>query len=189
MHFNSNHAMLHHLQLQLHEIQSLRKELGNLAPSFLTLKPSADSWSANECLKHLNNYGDFYLPELMKSVEQLPKEVTAGDKPFRSGWLGNKFTNMMLPENNGRPKKKMKSPADKLPINNLEVEKTLEKFDGHLFKLDLILQNSAGKNLGNIRIPISISRLIQLKLGDVLQFYTAHHLRHLHQAIRAASSK
>jgi hypothetical protein len=187
MHFNSNHALLQHLQLQLHELQSLRKELSNLEPSFLTLKPSAESWSANECLKHLNNYGDYYLPELMKSVDQLPKEATAGDKPFRSGWLGNKFTNLMLPENNGRQMKKMKSPTDKLPINNLEVEKTLEKFDEQLFKLDLILQKSAGKNLGNIRIPISISRFIQLKIGDVLQFYLAHHLRHLHQATRAAS--
>lgn len=189
MHFNSNNAMLQHLHLQLHELQSLRKELGKLAPAFLTLKPSADSWSANECLKHLNNYGDFYLPELIKSIEQLPMEATAGDAPFRSGWLGNKFINMMQTKNNGKPKKNMKSPADKLPINNLEVENTLENFDQHLLKLDQILQNSAGKNLGNIKIPISLSRFIQLKVGDVLQFYMAHHQRHLHQAIRAAVAK
>lgn len=189
MHFNSNHTLLQHLHFQLHELQSLRNDLGNLAPVFLTLKPSAESWSANECLKHLNNYGDFYLPELIKSIEQLPKEATAGGAAFRSGWLGNKFINMMQTENNGKPKKIMKSPADKLPINNIEVENTLKIFDEQLLKLDQILQKSSGKNLENIRIPISLSRFIRLKIGDVLQFYMAHHLRHLQQAKRAASTK
>ncbi len=189
MHFNSNHALLQHLHLQLRELQSLRNNLGNLAPAFLTLKPSADSWSANECLKHLNNYGDFYLPQLIKSIEQLPKEASANSAPFRSGWLGNKFINMMQIKSNGKPKKIMKSPADKLPINNLEIEKTMKNFDEQLLKLDQILQKSSGKNLENIRIPISLSRFIQLKVGDVLQFYMAHHLRHLHQAKRAAEVK
>jgi hypothetical protein len=189
MHFNSNHELLQHLHLQLRELQSLRNELSNLSPSFLTLKPSADSWSANECLIHLNNYGDFYLPELIKGIEQLPKEAKAGDARFRSGWLGNKFINMMKIQNNGKPKKKMKSPADKLPMNNLDVEKNMKNFDAQLLKLDKILQKSSGKNLGNIRISISLSRFIQLKVGDVLQFYMAHHLRHLHQAIRASIAK
>lgn len=95
----------------------------------------------------------------------------------------------MQTESNGMPKKIMKSPVDKLPINNLEIEKTMKNFDEQLLKLNQILQKSSGKNLENIRIPISLSRFIQLKVGDVLQFYMAHHLRHLQQAKRAAAIK
>ena len=116
-------------------------------------------------------------------------EASANEKTFRSGWLGNKFTQMMLPGENGKPNKIMKSPTDKLPIDNLKVTETMKIFDDQLENLRQILQKSSGKRLEKIRIPISISRFITLKAGDVLQFYLAHQLRHLLQAKRAAMSK
>ena len=116
-------------------------------------------------------------------------EASANEKTFRSGWLGNKFTQMMLPGENGKPTKTMKSPTDKLPIDNLKVTETMKIFDDQLENLRLILQKSSGKRLEKIRIPISISRFITLKAGDVLQFYLAHQLRHLLQAKRAVMSK
>lgn len=189
MHFKTNAQLLEHLQVQFEQILSIRNEISSLEPSLLVVKPSAESWSANECLKHLNYYGDFYLPQLNMKVAQLPVEADASDKPFRSGWLGNKFTQMMLPGENGKPTKTMKSPTDKLPIDNLNASETIKIFDNQLENLRAILQKSSGKRLEKIRIPISISRFITLKAGDVLQFYLAHQLRHLLQAKRATMSK
>lgn len=189
MHFKTNAQLLEHLQVQFEQILSIRNEISSLEPSLLVVKPSAESWSANECLKHLNYYGDFYLPQLNMKVAQLPVEADASDKPFRSGWLGNKFTQMMLPGENGKPTKTMKSPTDKLPIDNLNASETIKIFDDQLENLRAILQKSSGKRLEKIRIPISISRFITLKAGDVLQFYLAHQLRHLLQAKRATMSK
>lgn len=188
MHFKTNTQLLEHLQVQFEQILSIRNEISSLDPALLVVKPSAESWSANECLKHLNYYGDFYLPHLNMKVAQLPVEAGASDKLFRSGWLGNKFTQMMLPGENGKPTKTMKSPTDKLPIDNLNVSETVQIFDDQLENLRVILQKSSGKRLEKIRIPISISRFITLKAGDVLQFYLAHQLRHLLQAKRAAMS-
>lgn len=189
VHFKTNAQLLQHLQVQFDQIQAIRNEISSLDSSFLVFKPSAESWSANECLKHLNHYGDFYLPQLNMKVAQLPMEASANEKVFRSGWLGNKFTQMMLPGENGKPTKNMKSPTDKLPIDNLKITETMKIFDDQLEKLAIILQKSSGKRLEKIRIPISISRFITLKAGDVLQFYLAHQLRHLLQAKRAAMAK
>lgn len=189
VHFKTNAQLLQHLQEQFEQVLTIKNEISSLDSSFLVFKPSAESWSANECVKHLNYYGDFYLPQLNMKVAQLPVEANANNKPFRSGWLGNKFTQMMLPGENGKPTKTMKSPTDKLPIDNLNVVETMRIFDQQLENLRDILQKSSGKRLEKIRIPISISRFITLKAGDVLQFYLAHQLRHLLQAKRATMAK
>lgn len=96
---------------------------------------------------------------------------------------------MMMPGENGKPTKTMNSPTDKLPIDNLNVVETMRIFDQQLENLRDILQKSSGKRLEKIKIPISISRFITLKAGDVLQFYLAHQLRHLLQARRATMAK
>jgi hypothetical protein len=48
-----------------------------------------------------------------------------------------------------------------------------------------LLQLARTKNLTHPRIPISISKLIKLKTGDVLAFLISHNERHVLQASRA----
>lgn len=72
--------------------------------SKLNQKKSADSWCALECIKHLNSYSDFYLPEIksrIKSSSNQPEDL------FKSGTLGNSFVNLLKPKENLY---KMKSP-------------------------------------------------------------------------------
>ena len=54
----------------------------------LNHKPSPQSWSALECLEHLNRYGDFYIPEISKRLNAATKEQAS---TFKSTWLGNYF--------------------------------------------------------------------------------------------------
>jgi hypothetical protein len=44
-----------------------------------------------------------------------------------------------------------------------------------------LLETARTKNLRSIRIPISISKLIKLTLGDTFRFVIAHHQRHFVQ--------
>jgi hypothetical protein len=46
------------------------------------------------------------------------------------------------------------------------------------------MRESVKVDIGAIRIPISISPLIRLKLGDTFHFLVAHQLRHLEQVKR-----
>ena len=88
----------------------------------LNSRPTAESWSALECLEHLNLYGDFYLPEIrlrIKSSKHQPEEF------FYSGLLGNYFSKSMLPR---EKLKKIKTFKDKDPIGSKLDMSTLRRF-------------------------------------------------------------
>ncbi len=150
-------------------------------PQF-ALKPSANAWSANECLQHLNSYGRFYLPAIQKAIEK----ATAGSTDyFNSGWLGNYFTNMMLPKENGSLGLKMKSPKDHAPVKILESHQVIAEFIDQQETLLKLLHTSRQLDLNKVKVGISIAPFIRLKLGDVFRFLIAHLIRHSQQADRA----
>ncbi|MFM7857396.1 MAG: DinB family protein [Flammeovirgaceae bacterium] len=142
-------------------------------------KPKPDGWSANECLQHLNSYGRYYLPQFEKSI--LPG--TSNMNQFSTGWLGHYFTRLMKPQANGNIAK-MNSPKNHRPTKMLDSHIVLAEFIDQQEKL-LQLLHKSGNADWNTRIPISLTKMIKLKLGDVLLFYTAHQQRHCMQAEQA----
>jgi len=148
-----------------------------------TTQPGPGQWSAAQCLEHLNSYGRYYLPAIEKAI------TTAGiHKPalyFKSGWLGNYFYKIMLPGENGRPKKKMSSPKNHQPAAYLNAGKVLNEFISQLELLGKLLTDARNIDINLVRVPISISPFIKLKLGDVFLFLIAHINRHMLQAERA----
>lgn len=142
------------------------------------LKPSiTGGWSAAQCLEHLNSYGRFYLPELKKALSK-SKEVDQLE--FKSTWLGAYFKEMMDPKSSKRKYKAFKS---HIPSPDLEPFKVIAEFILQQEELLTYLRSAEQKDL-NVRIPISITRFIRLKMGDVFQFLIAHNERHLKQAKR-----
>jgi DinB superfamily len=150
-------------------------------------KPSPESWSANECLQHLNSYGRYYLPAIEKSITKGSKEPFTDQ--FSSGWLGNYFTKLMLPTTNGKPSKKMKSPKDHAPTTIIESHIVIGEFIDQQEKLLQLLTRSKKIDINKNRVGISIAPFIKLKLGDVFLFLIAHLQRHMLQAQRALNSE
>ncbi|HEX2684143.1 MAG TPA: DinB family protein [Ferruginibacter sp.] len=154
-----------------------------LSDSVMTAQPGPGAWSASQCLEHLNSYGRYYLPAIEKAFSK-----AAGNRSteyFISSWLGNYFYKLMLPENDGSVKKKMKSPKDHRPAQVSDPGKALYEFIEQLERLGSLLTRAQEINLNAARVPISISPFIKLKLGDVFLFLTAHIKRHVSQAERA----
>jgi hypothetical protein len=139
-------------------------------------RPTPNAWSANECLQHLNSYGRYYLPAIEKSIVPNTDSV----REFSPGWLGNYFTNLMKPQQGGKVSK-MNSPKDHRPVKILESHVVVSEFIDQQERLLQLLRRSASANW-DVRVPISLTRMIKLKLGDVLLFYTAHQERHYLQA-------
>jgi hypothetical protein len=160
------------LQLQeaVHTLQNLTSEI--------LLKPAADGgWSIAQCLEHLNTYGDFYLPEIRKAIDQhVDLRIIP---PFKSSWLGNYFTKLMEPGSG----KKMKAFKGHIPIVNLNAPEVIATFIQQQETLLGYLRKARSTDL-NQKLPLSLSRLIKLKLGDVFRFLIAHNERHLQQAKR-----
>ena len=150
---------------------------------FLTWKEKTDSWSILECLEHLNLYGDFYLPQMEKSIKNT---TFKNENEFRSGLLGNYFAKTMLPE---EKLNKMKTFKDKNPLNANLDRTVIEKCIDQQIKFIDLLNQSRNVSLNKVKIITSISSFIKLKLGDTFQFIINHNIRHLKQIERIQAHK
>lgn len=140
------------------------------------LRPSASGgWSIAQCLEHLNSYGDYYLPAIQSALNQQERKP---ERLFKSGWAGSYFTRMME-----SPSKKYKAFKNYIPAQHLDAEAVIKEFIRQQEILLDYLHQAEQKDL-NVRLPISISKFIKLKLGDVLQFLIAHNERHIRQALK-----
>lgn len=146
-------------------------------PEWLLQQPAPGRWSVAQVIEHLNTYGRYYLPLLEKAVKKAP--VRNGGK-FKSGWLGDYFTKSMLPKE-GVVANPMKAFKNYRPVPDIDSKKVLDEFIEQEQTLLKLLAESRKADIGAVRIPISISPMIRLKLGDIFRFMIAHHQRHFVQ--------
>jgi hypothetical protein len=141
---------------------------------------NGNQWSILECLEHLNLYGDFYLVEIENQLIANRDKTTA--TTFRSGMVGNYFAKLM--EVKDGKLTKMKAPKDKNPSNwNLSVT-TIGRFLKQQEQLTYLLNECRTIDLTETKVAISLTKLIKLRLGDTLRFFTYHIERHVLQAER-----
>ncbi|HRO48444.1 DinB family protein [Agriterribacter sp.] len=149
-------------------------------PEETLLKPAPDGgWSMAQCLAHLNSYGRFYLPAITYAINHPAGNAT--NEKFKSGWLGNYFTQMMQP---GNSTKKYKSPKDHSPTPDLDARAVVAEFIQQQEQLMRCLRKAKATDINATRVPVSISKWIRLKLGDTFRFLIAHNERHMLQAKR-----
>lgn len=160
---------------------SLLEQLKSRSDAALNQRPGPESWSALECVQHLNLYGAYYLPAIQKALET---DKGPFEPVFKSGWLGNYFAESMLPKDKLN---KMKTFKDKNPIHSALDRTCLDVFEDQIYRMVKLLEQSGKAGLMRIRIPVTISRWIRLRLGDTFRFVINHQQRHLEQALRASS--
>jgi len=145
----------------------------------LIYTPSENEWSVVQILEHLNAYGRFYLPAFRKAMDEQPGQKSAW---FQSGFWGDYFTKTMKPSNVYEVKNKMKAMKAYTFGNGLNVETVVREFEQQQEELLDLLRRAGSTDLGAARVPISITKMIRLKLGDALRFLVAHEQRHMIQA-------
>lgn len=153
-------------------------KIQNRSESELNFRTSEDSWSALECLAHLNRYGNFYIPEITRRIS----DAKVPARPvFSSGILGNYFAGSMLPKEKLNTMKTFKSMN---PIHSQLNKSTIDEFISQQHQLLELLEKAKNIDLNRTKTNISISNWIRLKLGDTFRFVINHNLRHLVQAER-----
>lgn len=145
----------------------------------LAYSPDPGRWSVVQVLEHLNAYNRYYIPAIEKELSLTSHDTNAW---FTSGYWGEKFTKMMKPATVFEVKNKMKTQKKMSFPNSLNLETVLKEFIAGQDKLLQLLERAKDKDLAKIRIPISISKLIKLRLGDTFRFLIAHEQRHMVQA-------
>lgn len=158
--------------LQFAEMLSLKTE------NDLNFRTSTESWSTLECLEHLNRYGDFYIPEISRTISSAGKPSQLYFKP---GILGNYFAKSMLPKEKLNTMKTLKAMN---PIHSNLDKSVVDTFIKQQKKMLELLEEAQYIDLEKTKTSISISKLIKLKLGDTFRFVIYHNARHVEQIKR-----
>lgn len=179
--FNSI-ALLETLEADTRQLILEAHRLLQTDPETLTLQPVPGKWSVAQNIEHLNTYSRYYIPVIRQA---LSKTTHTCNPEFRSGWLGNYFTKMMKPSATGQVGYKMKAMKNHMPPPDIDSKNVLDEFLDQQQQLLDLLQQARQFDIGRIRIPISISKMIGLKLGDTFRFFIAHEQRHFVQLQQA----
>lgn len=178
----ASETLISELQKQTRDIIYRADKFANLSDTELNWRPAANKWSILECLQHLNLYGDYYLPAIKENLAST-KHITPVTI-FKSGTIGNYMANSMKP---GPKMKKMKTPADKNPLNSSLDVAVIKNFIGQQNELLDLLEESRLIDIQNTKIPISLTKYLKLRLGDIFRFTVHHNDRHIVQAENVAS--
>ncbi len=174
-------GLLEDLQSDTRQIILATNYLLQEDPEILVQQPAPGKWSVAQVVEHLNTYGRYYLPVIEAAIKEQPLYP---DPVFTSGWLGDYFTKMMLPKD-GQVANKMQTFKGHRPSSDIDSKPVLDEFLRQEQQLLDLLEQAKRTNIAKIRIPISISRLVKLKLGDTFRFLVAHHQRHFVQVNNA----
>lgn len=159
----------------------VEKKISFLSADQLNWQKTTNSWSIRQTLMHLNEYARFYHTEFVKRIDQ-----TRFKEPiphFVSSPLGKSAWKSMKLGNAKNIKRRFHSPKQYNPLVNKELtdNDSVANFLRHQYELLQILDSATHVNLRKVKIPISISKIIRLRLGDALQFVIYHNERHVQQ--------
>jgi len=171
--------LIKELKEDVQRLQAAADHLKNTEKSKLVFVENEGKWSVVQCLEHLNEFGRFYLPAIEKAIT-----VKTGEKNawFNSGFLGDYFTKSMKPKNVFDIKNKMKTMKRFTFPNSLNVDTVMKEYIDQKIRLQHLLDTANDRDLNSIRIPITLTKMIKLKLGDIFRFLIAHEQRHMIQA-------
>ncbi len=170
--------LLEQLQADTRQIILQTHYLLQKDPALLVEQPAPGKWSVAQVVEHLNSYGHYYLPQMDKALvhARYPFNTT-----FKPGPLGNYFTRIMLPNKQGVVANKMQAPKGHRPSASVDSYTALKEFLEQENLLLALLDKAHTTDIGKLRVPISIAKIIRLKLGDTFRFFIAHHQRHFVQ--------
>jgi hypothetical protein len=171
--------LLNDLRTDVERIKEAAAFFKDVEKTKLIYQPKEGKWSIVQVLEHLNAYGRYYIPAMEKAITE---KKTGKQAWFTPGFWGNFFTNSMKPKNVYEIKNKMKAAKAFSFPNSLNVDTVLAEFNQQQDSLIRLLDMAQHVDLNEIRLPVTITKVIRLKLGDVFRFLIAHEQRHMIQA-------
>jgi len=162
-------------------IESIDKNVRNLSDEQLKWRPNPGEWNVGEVLSHLNEYSRYYHPTFIKKIENT--RFTSTKEAFVSSPLGRSAWKSMKLGNAKNIKRKFKAPKGYNPSldSSLLTGREFDTFIQHQKDFQEIFELAQTVNMKRVKIPISISKIVRLRLGDALLFVVYHNERHVQQ--------
>ncbi|GAB5415956.1 MAG: hypothetical protein Crog4KO_07370 [Crocinitomicaceae bacterium] len=170
-------------------IDNVKKFTTKLSDEQMKWRPNPGIWSVGEVLAHLNEYAVYYHPTFSRKIEST--RFTSTKEDFVSSPLGRSAWKSMKLGNARNVKRKFKAPKGQNPTLHPDLVKgtELNDFLKHQEDMMKIIDQSQTVNVRRVKIPISISKIVRLRLGDALLFVVYHNQRHVQQIINLVTHK
>jgi hypothetical protein len=169
-------------------IDLIKKKFSHLNDQQKNWRKDNESWSINEIFAHLNEFAHYYHQAFTSKIERTrfnePKDTFISSPLGRSAWKSMKLGNLK------NIKRKFKAQRIYNPLIHSELVSGIdtETFESNQIELIKIIDKAELVNLRKVKVPISISKIIRLRLGDALLFVVYHNERHMQQALNILSN-
>ena len=167
--------------ITLENIDTINKLVSNLNEDQLKWRPDQGFWNISEVLSHLNEYSRYYQPTFKKKIASTrftsTKEAFLSSPLGRSAWKSMKLGNVKTIKRKFKAQKGYNPSRD----SSLLTGREFEDFIKHQTDLQSIIELAQTVNMKRVKIPISISKIVRLRLGDALLFVVYHNERHVQQ--------
>lgn len=179
--FLSDNLLLDLKNITESNILLVSKKCTHLGENQIKWKPSKDSWNIQEVLSHLNSYSTYYhhlfIDKIQNTKYMSIKENFVPSPLGRSAWKSMKLGRL------NNIKRKFRAPKNLNPSISPELIdiEPVANFIKYQQQLITILEDAEKVNLKKVKIPISISKMVRLRLGDALMFVIYHNERHIQQ--------
>ena len=175
---------------RLEELASDKKQFENafyfLEDEELFFIPNGEKWSAIECIEHINNLNEVYLPPL---TDVCKKSNATQKDVMQLTWWQKRLRNMMSTLDHPKSKKmrtraKLQPRRIQNPNLKISAQKVMENFIADLSQLEKIIRIiPESLELRNTRV-MSAAPPIKFKSITALEMLLPHIGRHLSQAER-----
>lgn len=170
--------LLNSLTADVKTIIATVRSLSEKEKATLCTPPAPGKWNVLQVIWHLESYNRYYLNAIAGSLKKA--DNTPPNATYKPGFIGDYFTRLMQPAANGNVKG-MKAPADHTPQPIYSDTTILNTFIKSQEQLLQLLSKAEMVNIGTIKVPVSISKFIKIRLGDTFRFLIAHQQRHMLQ--------
>ena len=157
-----------------------RRLLTGSAEERLRQRPAENSWSALECIGHLNLGNDMMLAEVRKAIAQAPK---ASKQTYKMDLIGKLMVWSFKP---GRMKLKAPAAIAK-PIPHGSAPEALSEFDRHQDEAIELIRDSEGLAIDRCKMKSPFAN-VRYSAYSAFGIIAAHNRRHLWQAKNAVES-
>lgn len=168
---------------------NVKKFTAKLSDDQMKWRPNPGIWSVGEVLAHLNEYASYYHPTIQSKIKTT--RFTSTKEEFMSSPLGRSAWKSMKLGKAKNVKRKFRAPKGQNPTLHPELVKgtEIDDFLGHQADMLALIEDAQTVNLRRVKIPISISKIVRLRLGDALLFVVYHNQRHVQQLINLVTHK
>jgi hypothetical protein len=143
--------------------------------------PTAGSWSATECLQHLNISADAYFPMWQQIIANAGPRKAEMNAPYRTDFWGRLLSWILEPP----PRIRSKTPVPFEPRVQGTIESVLSGFLERQQRIVAALHRCRGRAIDQVRMASPVDPRIRYSIWSSFLIVAAHQRRHLSQAEQA----